>query len=95
MPIGLAHPTLSHLTRKIDAIDKHNLFIELNVDKLIAHPKEQKQILQKTADILHSTTSVKISIGSDAHQIFVIGAVKPLWEFVIRNDFLNRLILIS
>ncbi len=95
VPIGLAHPTLHHIEQKIDQIDKYNMFLELNVDKLIANPKDQKHILQKTAAILHSTSKVKISIGSDAHVIFTIGAVRPLWEFVVQNDFLDRIILIS
>jgi histidinol phosphatase-like PHP family hydrolase len=95
LPIGLAHPTLSHLAQKIEQIDQHNLFVELNVDKLIANPKDQEQTLQKTAEILHSTPNVKLSIGSDAHVIFTIGAVKPLWEFVVQHDFLDRILFSS
>ncbi|MHA1263603.1 MAG: PHP domain-containing protein [Candidatus Helarchaeota archaeon] len=95
IPVGLAHPTLPHIEQHIDLIDRHNLFIELNMDKLIANPRDQRQILQRTAEVLHSTSKVKISIGSDAHIIFIIGAVKPLWEFILRNDFQDRIILIS
>jgi len=95
VPVGLAHPTLPHIERNIEVLDKNGIFIELNVDKLIANPKEQEHVLQRTAELLHSYPSVKISVGSDAHIIFIIGAVKPIWEFLVRNDFLNRVILIS
>ncbi|NVM30656.1 MAG: hypothetical protein HWN65_17585 [Candidatus Helarchaeota archaeon] len=44
--------------------------------------------------ILHSTSKVQLSIGRDAHIIFLIGAMKPIWEFMVANDFLKRLILI-
>ncbi|TFG04539.1 MAG: PHP domain-containing protein [Promethearchaeota archaeon] len=95
IPVGLAHPTIQHIEQYIEEIEKNNLFIELNMDKLIANPREQQSILQKTAEILHSAPKVKLSIGSDAHIIFIIGAVKPLWDFIIRHEFLDRLILLS
>jgi histidinol phosphatase-like PHP family hydrolase len=94
-PVGLAHPTLKHIEESIDQIKEHDLFIELNVDKLIANPKDQEAVLQRTAEILQSAPEVKLSVGSDAHIIFIIGAVKPLWEFIIQYEFLYRLILVS
>ncbi len=93
-PVGLAHPTIYDIEQNIDQIDQYNLFIELNVDKLLSPPSSQVQILQRTADILHSSSKLQISIGSDAHIIFLIGAVKILWDFVLENDFQDRLILI-
>ena len=94
IPIGLAHPTLTDIAQNIEQIDAHNLFIELNVEKLLTPSKEQ-EILRRVAELLHSTSNIQISIGSDAHVIYLIGAVKPLWDFIVQNDFLNRLILIS
>ena len=94
-PIGLAHPTLQNIEQNIDQIDQYSLFIELNFDKLIAHPAEKDRIFKRIAELLQSTSKVQISIGSDAHIIFLIGAVKSIWEFVVEHDFLNRLILIS
>ncbi|MFX1293885.1 MAG: PHP domain-containing protein [Promethearchaeota archaeon] len=93
LPIGLAHPTLQDIEQNIEQIEKYNLFVELNVEKLLIPSKEQ-EILQILAKILHSTSKIKISIGSDAHLIFLIGAVKPIWDFIVNNDFLKRLILI-
>jgi len=92
-PIGLAHPNLQHIEQNIEQIDQYSLFIELNFDKLISHPQEKDRIFTRTAELLESTSKVQISIGSDAHIIFLIGAVKPIWEFVVKHDFLNRLIL--
>ncbi len=93
-PIGLAHPTLPDIEKNVDQLDQNDLFIELNVEKLLTPSKEQ-EILHKLAEILHSTSKIQLSIGSDAHIIFLIGAVKPIWDFVVKNDFLDRLILIS
>jgi hypothetical protein len=93
-PIGLAHPSLQDIERNIDLIDQYNLFIELNFDKLISPPTDKDRIFKRTAELLNSTSKVQISIGSDAHIIFLIGAVKPIWEFVVQHDFLKRLILI-
>ncbi|NVM30653.1 MAG: PHP domain-containing protein [Candidatus Helarchaeota archaeon] len=92
-PIGLAHPTLQDIEQNIEQLVQNNIFIELNVDKLLAHSKV-KEILQRIAELLHSNSKIQISIGSDAHIIFVIGAVKPIWDFIVANDFLDRLILI-
>jgi len=94
-PIGLAHPTLQNIEQNIDEIDQYSLFIELNFDKLISHPTERDHIFKRTAELLQSTSKVQISVGSDAHIIFLIGAVKPIWDFLVKNDFLDRLILIS
>jgi histidinol phosphatase-like PHP family hydrolase len=94
-PIGLAHPSLQDIERNIELIDQYGLFIELNFDKLISPPTEKDHIFKRTAELLNSTSKVQISIGSDAHIIFLIGAVKPIWEFVVQHDFLKRLILIS
>ncbi len=94
-PIGLAHPTIMDIEQNIDQLDNYGIFIELNGDKLLIPPKEQDLIFQKLADLLDSTSKLQISIGSDAHIIFLIGAVKPIWDFIVKNDFLNRVILIS
>lgn len=94
-PIGIAHPSLNDIEKNIELIDHYSLFIELNADKLISPPTEKDRILKRTAELLNSTSKVQISIGSDAHIIFIIGAVKSIWEFVLKHDFLKRLILIS
>jgi len=93
-PIGLAHPSLQDIERNIELIDQSNLFIELNFDKLISPPTDKDRIFKRIAELLNSTSKVQISIGSDAHIIFLIGAVKPIWDFVVQNDFIKRLILI-
>ncbi|NVM52430.1 MAG: hypothetical protein HWN66_01920 [Candidatus Helarchaeota archaeon] len=95
LPVGLAHPTLYDIEQNIDQIDQYNLFIELNIDKLLVPAAKQNHILQRIAELLHSTSKIQLSIGSDAHTIFLIGAVKPIWDFVVENNFHNRLILIS
>ncbi|MHA1359589.1 MAG: PHP domain-containing protein [Candidatus Helarchaeota archaeon] len=94
-PIGLAHPTLSDIEKNLDQLDKNNIFIELNNEKLLNPPKDRAQILQRTAELLHSSSNIRLSLGSDAHQIFLIGAVKPLWLFLIEHNFEDRLILIN
>ncbi len=94
-PVGLAHPTLAHIEKNIDQLDKNNIFIELNNEKLLNPPKDQAKILERTAELLHSTSHIQLSLGSDAHIIFLIGAVKPLWNFLVEHDFLDRLILIN
>jgi histidinol phosphatase-like PHP family hydrolase len=93
IPIGLAHPTLSHIEQNIEELDQNNIFIELNNEKLLNPPKNRDQILQRVAEILHSTPNIRLSLGSDAHLIFLIGAVKPLWNFLVEHDFVDRLIL--
>ena len=93
-PIGLAHPSLQDIERNIELIDQYGLFIELNFDKLISPPTDKDRIFKRVAELLNSTSKVQISIGSDAHIIFIIGAVKPIWDFIIENDFYKRLILI-
>jgi histidinol phosphatase-like PHP family hydrolase len=94
-PIGLAHPTLHDIEQNIEKFDQYSLFIELNFDKLIDRPAEQERVFKRTAEILHSTSKVQLSIGSDAHIIFLIGAVKPIWDFLVQENFQNRLILVS
>ncbi len=94
-PIGLAHPTLSDIEQNINQVDKYGLFLELNFDKLIDRPSERTHVFQRTAELLDSTSKIRLSIGSDAHIISVIGAVKSIWDFVVQHDFLKRLILMT
>ena len=92
IPVGLAHPTISHIENNFDKIEKNDIFIELNSDKLISKPQEKEDIFDRLKKLL-SDSKVKISVGSDAHIIFLIGGVKEIWNFIIANNFKNRLIL--
>ncbi len=92
IPIGLAHPTITHIENNFDMIEKHDIFIELNSDKLISKPNEKQNTFNRLKDLLDSS-NVRISIGSDAHIIFLIGGVREIWDFIITNNFKNRLIL--
>ncbi|MFX1450166.1 MAG: PHP domain-containing protein [Promethearchaeota archaeon] len=92
IPVGLAHPTISHIENNFDEIEKNDIFIELNSDKLISKPQEKEDIFNRLKKLL-TDSKVKISVGSDAHIIFLIGSVKEIWNFIISNNFKNRLIL--
>ena len=92
IPVGLAHPTITHIENNFDLIEKNDIFIELNSDKLISKPYEKVDIFKRLKKLLNSS-NVKISVGSDAHIIFLIGGVKEIWDFIIMNNFKNRLIL--
>ena len=93
-PIGLAHPTLHDIEENIENLDQNDIFVELNGEKLFNPPKNQEKILRRIAELLHSTSKLRLSVGSDAHVIFLIGAVKPIWDFIVQHDFLDRIILI-
>ncbi|MHA1298068.1 MAG: PHP domain-containing protein [Candidatus Helarchaeota archaeon] len=92
IPVGLAHPTITHIENNFELIKKHDIFIELNSDKLISNPSEKKQIFDRLLDLLKSS-KIKISVGSDAHIIFLIGGVRTIWEFIQENNLESRLIL--
>ncbi|MHA1377543.1 MAG: PHP domain-containing protein [Candidatus Helarchaeota archaeon] len=92
IPVGLAHPTITHIENYFEIIKKNDIFIELNSDKLLSNPSEKKHIFNRLKKLL-SCCKVKISVGSDAHIIFLIGGVQEIWDFVIENDFYDRLIL--
>lgn len=92
IPVGLAHPTLTYIENNFKTIEKNDIFIELNSDKLIPKPNEKEKIFNQLAKIIISS-KIKISIGSDAHIIFSIGGVKDIWNFLMENEFQDRLIL--
>ena len=92
IPVGLAHPTITHIEQNFKLIEEHDIFIELNSDKLISRPSEKENIFNRLLKLLNPS-KVKISVGSDAHIIFLIGAVQEIWNFIIKNDLKERLIL--
>lgn len=92
IPVGLAHPTITHIENNLELIEENDLFIELNSDKLISKPTEKEEIFRRLLNFL-KRNKAKISIGSDAHIIFLIGAVHEIWNFVVKNNLENRLIL--
>ncbi|MHA1145718.1 MAG: PHP domain-containing protein [Candidatus Helarchaeota archaeon] len=92
IPVGFAHPDLAFIERCIDECEKNDLFLELNTDKLIRGDEFQEKILIRLKELLSTHPHVKLSVGSDAHVIFMIGSVQVAWKFLIENDFLSRLI---
>lgn len=92
IPVGLAHPTIDFVKKNIDKFVKHNIFLELNGDKLSRNHTNLDSVFKKLKNLILKNKELRISIGSDAHQIYMIGSVKPIWNFIQTNDFLNRII---
>ncbi|MHA1270069.1 MAG: PHP domain-containing protein [Candidatus Helarchaeota archaeon] len=94
IPVGLAHPTIEFIENNIRRFDINNIFLELNGDKLSrSFNNSLDELLLMIKNILELNKNVKISVGSDAHQIYMVGSVEPIWNFLEKNKFLDRLIL--
>lgn len=92
IPVGLAHPDLSFIENHMEEFEAYELFLELNTDKLIRGDKYQERTLSRLKELLNAHPNVKLSVGSDAHVIYMIGSVQVAWKFLLENDFLPRLI---
>ncbi|MHA1310676.1 MAG: PHP domain-containing protein [Candidatus Helarchaeota archaeon] len=93
IPVGLAHPEIDFIEHNIDSFGNNEIFLELNGDKLSRTNSPLQTLLNKIKTLLINNPNIKISIGSDAHQIFMIGSITPIWNFIVNNDFLDKLIL--
>jgi histidinol phosphatase-like PHP family hydrolase len=93
IPVGLAHPTIEFVEKNIEKFVNNDIFLELNGDKLSRNHTKLDSVFEKLKTLIMDNKELRISIGSDAHQIFMIGSVKPIWDFIQTNDFLDRIIL--
>ncbi|MBD3227898.1 MAG: PHP domain-containing protein [Candidatus Lokiarchaeota archaeon] len=93
IPVGLAHPTIDFIEKNIKKFTKNEIFLELNGDKISRYNSNIDRTFNRLKRIISHHPKLKLSIGSDAHQIYMIGGVKQIWNFVLYNDFLDRLIL--
>jgi len=93
IPVGLAHPTIEFIEKNIEKFEKYDIFIELNGDKLSRTYNKLDDCLKTISQLLNEHKKVKLSIGSDAHQIYMIGSVNNIWNFIVKNNFVERLIL--
>ena len=92
IPIGLAHPTIDYIQDHITEFETNGIFLELNSDKLFRDPTKKDITLKKLKLELENHPKVKLSVGSDAHIMFTIGAIKDVMDFIVANDLLDRII---
>ncbi|NHI91273.1 MAG: PHP domain-containing protein [Candidatus Lokiarchaeota archaeon] len=92
IPIGLAHPNIDYIVVNIDEIEKNNIFLELNSDKLFRDPIGKDNTIKKLKDAIELHPNIKLSVGSDAHIMFTIGAIKDVMDFIVANDFMDKII---
>ena len=90
--IGLAHPKINYIIKNIEEMEKNNIFLELNSDKLFRDPTGKERIISNLKELLQSHSKIKLSIGSDAHIMFTIGDIKVVWEFIEKNGLEKRII---
>ncbi|MHA1232021.1 MAG: PHP domain-containing protein [Candidatus Helarchaeota archaeon] len=93
IPVGLAHPEIEFIEKNIERFQEFDIFIELNGDKLTRNYSDLNGIFHKIKNLLMDYPEIKISVGSDAHQIYMIGGVKRIWEFIISNGLTERLLI--
>jgi len=92
IPVGLAHPTIDYIQKNITELEKSEIFLELNSDKLFRDPTGKENTLKKLKFELESHPNVRLSVGSDAHIMFTIGAIKEIMDFIVAHNLLDRII---
>ncbi len=90
--IGLAHPKINFINDNIEEMEKNNIFLELNSDKLFRDPTGKEKMINDLKILLETCSKIKLSVGSDAHIMFTIGDIKEVMDFLVANDFLDRII---
>jgi len=90
--IGLAHPKIDYIMENIEEMEKNNIFLELNSDKLFRDPTGKEKMINKLKELLQSYSKIKLSVGSDAHIMFTIGDIKEVMDFIVANDLIDRII---
>ena len=73
-------------------MEREGIFLELNSDKLFRDPTGKESTIEKLKSNLEKHRKIQLSVGSDAHILFMIGAIKDVMDFIVANDLVDRII---